>query len=152
MERKRGISIEERIVNTMMMLIVVMIGPIEFSAKMDKRNARDATVVMAMAAKPKAAKNLHIISLLFRMTIISLLKIMRSPTPKMRIGTTNAKNAIHTSSNKVYTMLAMNLLNISNSLLTGLLISNLSVPMLASPAVISPAINAMSNGTWIRRV
>jgi hypothetical protein len=52
MDRNKGRSIDERIVNTIIMLIVVIIGPIEFSANMDSKNARDATVVIAIAAKP----------------------------------------------------------------------------------------------------
>ena len=48
-----GRSIDVRIVNTMIMLIVVIIGPIEFSAKIDNKKAREATVVMAIAAKAK---------------------------------------------------------------------------------------------------
>ena len=48
-----GRSIDVSMVKTMIMLIVVMIGPIELSAKIDNKKARDATVVIAMAAKPK---------------------------------------------------------------------------------------------------
>ena len=42
-----------RIVNTIMMLMVATIGPIEFSAKFDKRNANAVTVSMAKKAKQK---------------------------------------------------------------------------------------------------
>jgi len=54
METNKGSSIVVRIVNTMMTLIVATIGPMAFSAKTDKRKEREATVVMAMAAKPNA--------------------------------------------------------------------------------------------------
>lgn len=53
---KMGISSVLRMVNTIITLIVETIGPIEFSANIESRNASAATVVMAIAAKPKAAK------------------------------------------------------------------------------------------------
>ena len=49
-----GISNVVRIVNTMMTLMVATNGPNEFSAKMDKKNPSDETVINAIAAKPKA--------------------------------------------------------------------------------------------------
>ena len=58
----RGIFISDNIVNTITMLMVAMIGPIEFSANTLNKNARDATVVKATAAYPKAAKYLQKIS------------------------------------------------------------------------------------------
>ena len=45
-----------RIVKKIMILIVATIGPIEFSANKDNSKASDATDVIAIAAKPNAAK------------------------------------------------------------------------------------------------
>jgi hypothetical protein len=54
--------ISDNIVNTMTMLMVAMIGPIELSANTLNKNARDATVVNATAANPNAAMYLQKIS------------------------------------------------------------------------------------------
>ena len=51
-----GRSMVVRIVKKIMILIVATIGPIEFSANKDNSKASDATDVMAIAAKPNAAK------------------------------------------------------------------------------------------------
>ena len=51
-----GISNVVRIVNTMITLMVATIGPNEFSAKMEKKNPRDDTVMSAIAAKPNAQR------------------------------------------------------------------------------------------------
>ena len=57
-----GSSSEEKIVKKMITLIVDTIGPIELSANTESNNASAATVVIAIAAKPKAAKYLQKIS------------------------------------------------------------------------------------------
>jgi len=51
---KRGIFIVLKIVHTIITLIVATIGPIEFSAKKDRKKPKAATVVIARAAKQKA--------------------------------------------------------------------------------------------------
>ena len=49
----KGKSIDVRMVKTMIIVIVAMMGPIEFSAKIESRNDNAATVVIAIAANPK---------------------------------------------------------------------------------------------------
>jgi hypothetical protein len=48
-----------RMVNTMMILIVAMIGPMEFSAKILRKKLIAATVIIARQAKRNAATYLH---------------------------------------------------------------------------------------------
>ena len=52
---KMGRSNVLSIVNTIMILMVAIIGPIEFSAKRLKKKLMAATVVIANAANPNAA-------------------------------------------------------------------------------------------------
>jgi hypothetical protein len=52
---KMGKSNVLRMVKTIMMLMVAMIGPIEFSAKRLRKKLSADTVNMASAANPKAA-------------------------------------------------------------------------------------------------
>lgn len=98
---KMGISMVVRIVKRMITLIVETIGPIEFSAKMESRKESAATVVMAMAAKPKAAKYRQSTSAWFSTTTSSLLRIIRSPVPKIHTETSSARKAIQISNSKV---------------------------------------------------
>src|SRR5688500_13283036 len=93
-----GRSIVVRMVKTITILIVLTMGPIEFSANSDNKKERAATAVIAIAAKAKAAKYRHITSEASRMKIWVLLKIIRSLVPKIVIDNTRESSAIHTSS------------------------------------------------------
>ena len=56
MDAKSGRSMEVRMVQTMTILMVATMGPIAFSANMESKKDKAATVVIAIAANPKAAK------------------------------------------------------------------------------------------------
>ena len=58
--------------NIMIIAIVVIIGPIEFSTRDEKKNAITVTTDILTIAKPYANKNLHKTSLLAKTTIALL--------------------------------------------------------------------------------
>ena len=74
-----------RIVKTMMMLMVAMIGPIEFSAKRLRKKLSADTVSKAIAAKTKAAKYRHITSEAMIWVSESLLRISISSTDRKSV-------------------------------------------------------------------
>jgi hypothetical protein len=79
---KMGRSSVFNMVKTMMMLMVAMIGPIEFSAKRLRKKLSADTVNSAMAANKNAARYRHITSDDMICEAESLLRMSMSSAPK----------------------------------------------------------------------
>ena len=77
------------------MLIVMMIGAIEFSENTESNKAKVTTTERLRKAIPKAAINLQAESALLMIVNESLLSTTKSPLPKIASDTTQAKIPNH---------------------------------------------------------
>src|SRR6516225_6928806 len=96
-----GIFSVPNTVNKIMMLIVATIGPIEFSAKAERKNPTEATVISETNAKPKAQQYRQNTSSCLIKTMYSLFIKKRSLVPNTNMLTNKARIATQISNNKV---------------------------------------------------
>ncbi len=146
----------EIMVHTITIQTVAIIGPMEFSAKMESNKLNAAITVNATRGISKSCivAPHHIIfcdqhyldsAPFVRNTSIS-------PVPKITILNSKAVTAIHNNKKIVKMVAAANFTNMICVRLTGFEISNRNVPIFASPEMESAAINATNIGTCINNV
>ena len=76
------------IVKKIITAMVVMMGPMEFSAKTDNTIEKEATTSRLRNATPRADRNRQSVSADCRIVTESLLKTIRSPGPKIILPAT----------------------------------------------------------------
>lgn len=98
-----------KIENTISNPIVVIIGPIEFSTKAEKRKEKEKTTLILKNAKTKANPKRHKTSSANKIVIVEEETIIISPVPKIKRLKPRLNTAINRINKKVYIKPAINL-------------------------------------------